>query len=977
MSLVSRETLDQMAALAFVDSKVHKLAGNQTLILDEPDTVWIVKQGGLEILSSRIEDRTPMSLRRHLFRLSHNRATFGCLPDESAGHLGLMAVATDRTELVEISFRQVFTEAISILEDHLKYLDEWVRQLGRVMAEGHVAPSTMVRNSEPGTVEVGKKEVFAADHDETLLVRVDRGDTAVFGMEDLVLAEGQYVVLGPDLWLEVMSDSAHLTICPLSSPSDNQSLAAGLATMHQLFSRFLKRIGEEEDRKEIERRQASNRLRDLETAEAFDDLAAVLDPVEKFHLKDTPLLTATSAVGAVMGITIHPPAPSEDFSKLNDPIEAIARASRVRWRMIILGPEWWKRDSGPLVGYLGEDREPVALLPGKGGYQIVRQGKRIREPLSGKIRDELAPDAHMLYRSLPSKVPGVYGLLKFTARGRVTDTLLVVAMGVIATLVGMLVPKVTGVLVDSAIPNADHELLYQLAGILFAVGTGTAIFTYVQVMTTVRVSTVAEMVSQAAMWDRLLKFRPDFFRKFSSGDLQMRVNAVGEVNRELNGATMRPLISGVLALLNFLLLWYYSWELAKIAIWIGLAVLLLTLAISHFIRQLSFRLHDLEGNFHGLMVQMIGGVGKIRTAGAEYRAFNHWVSKYTAQLQLNKRIQSLKDVISVFDLALPTVAAAFLFWKAAKLTVGLEITDPKRISIGDFIAFNTAFTLYLTGWSDVSTTLVGVLDTVVKGKRIKPLLDGVPEVPDDATDPGRLKGAIQFENVSFRYVEDGPLILDNVSFQIEPGEFVAFVGPSGSGKSTILRMLLGFEHPEYGRVLFDGQDLAGLDVLALRRQIGSVLQNGRLTAGPVADAVSNNAKITHAEIWDAIADAGMTEDIEKMAMGLHTVVAEGGVNLSGGQRQRLLIARALATRPKIVFFDEATSALDNRTQATVSEAMDRRRVTRVVIAHRLSTIRHADRIFVIDRGRVVQAGSFDELTSQEGLFKNLAARQMV
>ena len=961
-----------------VYGKLQRLASNQTLILDEPDTVWIVEQGSVDVLSSEIKDRTPTSLRRHLFQVTDNRAMFGCKPSADRGNLGLMGVSTVESNLSEISFQCMFTDSVSVEPRNLEYLDQWVRQLGQVMSDGHEAPSTIVREEQASSVEIARQDVFGAGHETSLIVRVISGDVAILGQEYLTYAsDDSYLLLSPDIWLQATSESVTLEVLPLQSLDKGRNIATGLATLHRFFSTFLHRVGEQEVAAEIERRKASRRLRELETAEAFDDLSAVLDPVEKFHLKDTPLLTATAAVGSVMGINIEPPAASEDMSRLNDPIEAIARASRVRWRMILLGPEWWKRDSGPLVGYLGEHREPVALLPGKNGYDIVRNNVRIREKLTQDLTDELAPDAHMLYRSLPSRVAGVYGLLKFTARGRVADTLLVVAMGVIGTLLGMLVPKVTGTLVDSAIPNADRNLLYQLAGILFATGFATTLFTLVQVLTTVRVSTVAEMTSQAGMWDRLLKFRPDFFRGFSSGDLQMRVNAVGEVNRELNGATMRPLISGLLALLNFLLLWYYSWQLAKIALWIGLAVIVLTIAVSHFIRMASFRLHDLEGNFHGLMVQMIGGVGKIRTAGAEHRAFNHWVSKYTEQLRLTKHIQTLKDVVTVFDLALPTVASAFLFWKAADLTVGLEVTDPKRISIGDFIAFNTAFTLYLTGWSDVSTTLVGVLDAIVKGRRIKPLLDGVPEVPDDATDPGRLQGSIQFENVCFRYVKDGPLILDNVSFTINPGEFVAFVGPSGSGKSTVLRMLLGFERTEYGRVLFDGQDLAGLDVLAVRRQIGSVLQNGRLTAGPVADAVSNNAKMTHAEIWDAIADAGMTADIEKMAMGLHTVVAEGGVNLSGGQRQRLLIARALATRPKIVFFDEATSALDNKTQATVSEALDRRRVTRVVIAHRLSTIRHADRIYVIDRGKIVEQGRFDELLQKNGLFHDLASRQMV
>jgi ABC-type bacteriocin/lantibiotic exporter with double-glycine peptidase domain len=202
------------------------------------------------------------------------------------------------------------------------------------------------------------------------------------------------------------------------------------------------------------------------------------------------------------------------------------------------------------------------------------------------------------------------------------------------------------------------------------------------------------------------------------------------------------------------------------------------------------------------------------------------------------------------------------------------------------------------------------------------------------------------------------------------------VGPSGCGKSTTIRLIMWFDTPEEGTVYFDGQDLAGLDVSAVRRQLGVVLQNGRINSGPIFENIGGGALITVDEAWEAARMAGFADDIEAMPMGMHTVVSEGGTNLSGGQRQRLLIARALVLKPRILIFDEATSALDNRTQAIVSESIDRLRVTRIVIAHRLSTIRNADRIYVMEAGRVVEQGTFEELAAQPGLFANLIARQM-
>ena len=297
------------------------------------------------------------------------------------------------------------------------------------------------------------------------------------------------------------------------------------------------------------------------------------------------------------------------------------------------------------------------------------------------------------------------------------------------------------------------------------------------------------------------------------------------------------------------------------------------------------------------------------------------------------------------------------------------------MSIGVFLAFNTALGTFVGGTTALSNSLVAILDTLAKSKRIMPILEAEPEANETKSDPGRLEGSLSLSHLCFRYSEEGSLILDDVSIEANPGEFVALVGPSGSGKSTLFRLLLGFETPESGLVAFDGQDLSGLDVTAIRRQLGVVLQSGVLNAGSIFETIGAGALITLDEAWQAATDAGLEDDIRAMPMEMHTMVSEGGGNLSCGQRQRLLIARALVTNPRILLMDEATSALDNRTQAIVSRSLQRRKVTRIVIAHRLSTIQNADRIYVLDRGRIVQTGMFDELADREGVFGSLMAKQ--
>ncbi|MCB1741863.1 MAG: NHLP bacteriocin export ABC transporter permease/ATPase subunit [Gammaproteobacteria bacterium] len=987
------QAAEQAASERRVQAEVgvaRELRGHQPLILDEPDYYWEIRTGGVEVLGTRIEDGAPTTLRRHCMHVGERRAVFGHTPLDTPKDnlMGFMAVATGTTEVVrrhtadlEVALGGPRFRSRAALES----LEHWVTELGRIMTVGSPpsrSPSRLppVEPGEPTEPLVfGKDEEIAGHTQDVMWMRLSDGELALFGIDDFqVSTDNGFLLVSPEMWLQVRSEEATIEYWPLNRVPYPGALRDAIAGLHRLLGRYLEKERQDNDRAEIRRRALSEELRQLKSAAAFQELASVLDPKEIYPRRDDHLLTAATVVGQQLGLQVNPIPPSEDLSRVKHPMEAIARASKVRARMVLLGVDWWTRDLGPLVAFLGDEaRQPIALLPNGSGYDYIDPSKSLtRQPLTAEVRDEICSDAYMFYRSLPEKVGGVLDLLRFTGRKNGGDILFALMMGVFATLLGLIVPRATGTLVDKAIPFADTGLVWQLFIILAVAGIATGVFTFAQLMTTVRTGVRAEVTAQSAMWDRLLRLRPDFFRDYSSGDLQTRVSAVSEIARELNGATLRPMITGVLALLNFLLLWYYSWDLAKIAIWASIVVLLVTIIASYFVRRLSYTLHDLEGDFHGLMTQLIGGVGKLRTSGSEHRAFNHWVSKYTQQLRYKLRIQFIQDLIKVFNLGLGPVATAVLFWKAVDLTIDLPIDDEKRITTGDFIAFNTAFTLFLAGWQDVSNTLVSVLDSVVKGRRIQPLLSGEPEVGDEAADPGRLTGDIRLENVSFRYSPDGPLILDQVHCEARPGEYIAFVGPSGSGKSTILRMLLGFERPEYGRVLYDGQDLAGLDVLAVRRQIGSVLQEGRLSAGSVMDNLANNAVVTHGEAWDAVADAGMSDDIEAMPMGLHTVVSEGGGNLSGGQRQRLLIARALATRPKIVMFDEATSALDNKTQATVSEALDRRKVTRLVIAHRLSTIRNADRIYVLEKGRIVQQGSFEDLSAQPGLFRELMRRQM-
>jgi len=510
-----------------------------------------------------------------------------------------------------------------------------------------------------------------------------------------------------------------------------------------------------------------------------------------------------------------------------------------------------------------------------------------------------------------------------------------------------------------------------------AAAFGQTLFQLAQTVALMRYQTGSSYTTQVAMWDRLLNLQPSFFRQYATGDLLERVTAINTIRQKLSGTTMRTLFDGVMAVLNLALMLYYSWQLALVAGAAALVVIIATTWSGVRTVRLVRPLRILAGELSGVIVQLIQGVSKLHVAGAEERAFAYWGRKYSRQQTLRRRIQRIEDSINVFNAALPTLTSVMLFWFAMQVIQNTKPDEPVALTVGIFLAFNTAFGTFIGGVTGLSNTLIDTLDVATLWERAKPILEGVPEVDASKADPGRLMGKLAVERVTFRYRADGPVVLDDVSLYAAPGEFIALVGPSGSGKSTIFRLLLGFDTPEAGAIYYDDQDLAHLDVYAVRRQFGIVLQHSKLMSATIFENIAAGASITLDDAWDAARAAGLAEDIAEMSMGMHTMVSEGGNNISGGQRQRLLIARTLAFKPTILLFDEATSALDNRTQATVTASLDRLRVTRVVIAHRLSTIRHADRIYVLDGGCIVQQGRFEELAQQAGLFAQLMARQMV
>ncbi|RCJ20728.1 NHLP family bacteriocin export ABC transporter permease/ATPase subunit [Nostoc sp. ATCC 43529] len=950
------------------------MEANEPVLLNDPKTLWVVQSGTLAVFAARVRNSTVEKHRRYLFHVSAGEGLFGAalLPEVVApSQWGFVAVAIEPTQLSQISTVDLMRKVAVADPQAIALLEGWVNHLGQSLTTQQTVLAMPLNLVEAFEADFSLSNGEALLWQQTLVwVKLHEGSIRWMGVEESKLnSTSPMFPVTNGMWLEAENPViGHILLT--ADIKNIEEILTSIVCLHTYFFEYFNLLANKEAEAQFRQFQEREQFNQQVIENALSDLATVLQPEPEvaFFEDGPPLLVALGAVGRALGIEIRPPA--EDFSAIQDPVAAIARASQIRIRRITLASGWWRQDQGPMLAYTELEKHPVALLPRENrDYVIFDPVARTRIPVNESVAKTLTATAYILYRPLPQVALNAIDLLRFGIKGYEKDVVNIFVVGILGTILGMVAPQATAILINNAIPEGDRALLWQIGLVLFAVAFAQFAFQIAQSIITLRIESATNSALQPAIWDRLLRLSPGFFRQYTSGDLVNRVMAVREIHQKVSGATQRTLLSGIFALFNLVLMFIYSWQLGLVEVGLTIFAAVFTVVSSFLLVKKSQKQLELDGAIQGLSVQLINGVAKLRVAMAEERAFAAWAKKYSQQIRLKASWQQIKDGVSIFNEALPLVNSILIFGFAMLLM-------QTRLTLGTFVAFNYAATIFIKGVIDLSNTASEIWSIVPIWERAKPIWRSQPEYDPTKLNPGKLNGQIALERVSFRYSENGGLILNDVSIHAEPGEFIAIVGPSGSGKSTILRLLLGFETPLTGNVYYDGKDLAQMELQAVRRQLGVVLQNGKIGTGSIFQNITAGALVSLEEAWLAAQMAGLADDIKQMPMGMHTIIAEGGSNLSGGQRQRLLIARSLVSKPKIILMDEATSALDNRTQAIVTESLAKLNATRVVIAHRLSTIRHADRIYVIDAGHVVQVGNFSELIAQEGLFARLVARQL-
>ncbi len=660
----------------------------------------------------------------------------------------------------------------------------------------------------------------------------------------------------------------------------------------------------------------------------------------------------------------------EEIKGFEERLEYQLRPYGMMYRNVTLEKGWSRNGAGVMLGIKKEDDTMVALIPNSiSGYRYYDSatGKRVKVTL--KTEELFENEAIVVYRSFPMKSMGLSQLYSYVARlFSPSDTVFVASLALAAALLGLLTPKLTNMMVGSVAESGSVAVLLSVTVFMTCVMVSGHFISSAQEIASKKIGTKIKLGMESTVMMRILSLPAAFFRDYGSGELAGMVHLTETLGEMLVSVLFTSGLTAVCSLVYIPQIFIYAPALVLPAF---LVILIMTVfsAISAIVQMREKKKHlEHELKEMGISYALISGIQKVKISGAEKRAFMLWSEKYAQRAEIEFRPAFIVRYNTTIITAILLVGSVVIYYLALK----------SGISIAEYYAFNSAYGMLIGAFTVLSGAMLIAADIRSSMDLLSPILSAAPEVSEGQYSITRLSGGVELNNVTFRYGSDMPLVLDNLSLKIKSGEYVALVGSTGCGKSTLMRIMLGMEKPQKGAVYYDGKDLSSIDPKSLRGRIGVVMQNGKLFQGDIYSNIAISAPgLTLDDAWEAAELAGIAEDIRLMPMGMNTMISEGQGGISGGQKQRLMIARAIAAKPKILMFDEATSALDNLTQKNISEALDGLKCTRIVIAHRLSTIRHCDRIIYLENGKIAEEGTYDQLIEKNGKFARLVERQQV
>jgi NHLM bacteriocin system ABC transporter ATP-binding protein len=959
---VSVDPVQATSAAAESRARAVDLAGLE-------DVLWL-ESGRAHVFATPVREGAPTGGRQFLFSIEAPGAIFGLVA--GSDDLRFEAVLDPYSETRRLEGRRFWVRTSpGEPQSAVAAVDGWIKGWLGACAQllTHHRPPRDLAATEEVVLEPGR--VLDGAHG-VIWRRVGYGHGALF---DLAPVGGEDLCLFPLASGAWVSSFDPLRLLPLSSRRlfDQSALAQALAEAQTAFTAVigaglgLARVDEAQRRDRRRGRLAAD------TRRVVGDLGKMVGleaPVTVDRAANQALFSAVRLVAQRLGVRAKSPiSVRQAQADLEPSLGEILRASSLQSRPVLL-PEGWQRTGvDDLLAWQGKERRPVALLRDRRGrYRLHDPAQGGSAPLDAQLAATLADDAVVLYQPLPDRPLKLRDLLFFGTQQTLPDLATLGGAAILAAAVGS-VPSIAAKLVfDTLIPQQQTGLLLQIGAALTLFAVISAIFVFTGQVAMARIRSRASTRLKAALWDRVLRQPMPFLARYTAPDLTLRLGAAENIVGAFHAMGQQSMTTLGVLIANVIAMLWLSPPAAAAAIGV-LALLAGVTWIAALAQKRAFTQGEqAEGAVSTFVHALTNGVRKLRLAGAEERAFVKWGDRFTRSRAKLIQVRKVTNAYAVFLAAFNALGLAGLFFVVSRLA-------GSPVGPGTFLGFVTAFGIALNTTAALGRTGLQLAFQLASAPYMQPVLDAVPLQQSNKSHPGPLSGAVEIANLSFRYGHEGPLTISGVSFAAAPGEFVAIVGPTGCGKSTLLKLLLGLEAPLAGAVLYDQRDLASLDLDAVRRQVGVVMQRAQLMPTSLFENVRGASDISLDEAWEAASLAGIADDIRAMPMGMYTLVTEGSQTLSGGQRQRLALARALARRPAVLLLDEATSALDNVVQAEVMRNLAELACTRIVVAHRLSTIRQADRIVVLDAGEVVEVGDYENLMAAGGLFARLAAGQ--
>ncbi len=946
-------------------------AGNLPLAMDEPQVVWFIEKGVVDLFLIEHRDGEEQAAPEHMMRADAGRLLFGVAPRTGHTTLSLIAKGLPGTLLRRLPITSLAAVRSAELAEHV---DTWTLDVSAMLSLDMPRPLPDVL-VEPAHTPEERSGTFSAHRDVVWISELPPGAGLFMSLIDPSERQGgdaNMIPLTAVSWLTLIEPAP---LCARSSETLAQEnlLLPALAHFHSVafsLERLNRRLAVV-DQANLDRERATTRRADEEDARRrLFNLYGLLEP-EEAGGSDSALLDVLRIIGRHEGIDFKRPARTDSAgaaASLSDVLDA----SAVRGRQVWLDPmdRWWIGDNGAMLAFRKDDERPVALVPGLlGRYREV-------DSFGGKTRvtperaQSLKPEAWLFYQPLPSGVTGPLDVFRLAGKRLTADFVRFVVTGLMGGLIMLLPAVVAGFILNEAIPSGAISPLFTATVALVALAVIRGLLHVFQGTALMRLEGRATSRVEAAFWDRLLRLPLSFLHRYSAGDLAMRGMTFQTLRDTVQGVVANAMLLIVFLSPAFVIISVYDARLGAVTAAFGLLSIIVTVILG--LGQISPQNRATRAMHHlaGRLFQLINGISKLRVDGAEGSAFAVWARDYREQKRAELQRVTFETHLRAFGTALPLLAGAVLI---------LAVTLPGHVTItvGDFLVVYLLFMLFLTGVTRLGASFSAVAAIMPALEQVRPFLAEPPEISVEGEPVETLGGEIVFDHVSFSYDDGGPLILDDVSIQARPGEFIAIAGESGAGKSTLFRLALGLDQPSGGAVYYDGRDLKRLNVKQVRRQIGVVPQAVQLQPQDLWDnIIGDHEGATAKDAWHAAKLAAVDTDIAAMPMGMFTNVGDSASVTSGGESQRITIAHALIRNPRILLLDEATNWLDNERQAKIMTNLAGLTSTRIIIAHRLSTLRQADRIYVLQAGKVVQKGTFQALVKTEGVFRDLVSRQM-